>query len=481
MKVFFEEIPENLSDEEINEYLDLIDNEKKDSVLKKPERGQTDTLFANMIAKREIAKLLGCEMKEVRFSFGKNGKPILQNDSDIHFNISHSGKYAAVAIADKPVGVDIEQIRNVGAAVINRVCTEDEKEYLEKSEDKDRDFIKLWTLKECAVKASGAGLADNLKNHSFNISGEKTIYLGRASEIFVSQEIEGYILSAVVIAPKREKTQEELIRRSITKKFRKTIWNNFIGAIKDYELILPCDRIAVCISGGKDSMLLALCIKELIAHSQIPFEAKYIVMDPGYNAQNKEKIMSNAEKLGLDVHIFEAPIFDYVSKQDGSPCYLCARMRRGYLYKQAHELGCNKIALGHHFDDVIETTLLNLFYGSEIKTMMPKLKSTSYPGMELIRPLYCVKEENIKKWAKYNDLEFIRCACRFTEKYEELGLDDEQSHKREEIKSLIAEMRKNNDYVDMSIFKSVHNVNLSTIVAYRDKDGGELCKFTEKY
>ncbi|MBQ7654754.1 MAG: 4'-phosphopantetheinyl transferase superfamily protein [Clostridia bacterium] len=481
MKLFYEAIPESISEEKKIEYLDLIDDERKDSVLKKIERGQLETLYANMLAKRELAKILGCEMKDVRFTFGKNGKPLLKNEENLFFNISHSGSYAAVAIAEKPVGVDIEKIRSVSESVINRVCTDSEKAFLETSEDKNRDFIKLWTLKECAVKASGAGLADNLKNHAFDISEGKAVSTGRQSEIFVSEEIDGYILSAMTISPKKEKTREELIRRSVTKKFRKTIWNNFIGAVKDYELISPGDKIAVCISGGKDSMLLAVCIKELIAHSQIPFEAKYMVMDPGYNEMNRLKILSNAEALGLEIHIFDAPIFDYVSKQDGSPCYLCARMRRGYLYKQAQELGCNKIALGHHFDDVIETTLLNLFYGSEIKTMMPKLKSTNFPGMELIRPLYCVKEESIKKWAQYNDLEFIRCACRFTEQFEALGLEDEQSHKREEIKALIAKMRENNEYVDTSIFKSMHNVNLSTIVAYREKDGGDLCKFTENY
>lgn len=481
MKVFYEAIPEKLNAQEKENYLRLIDEERIDAVLKKIERGQIETLYANMLAKRELSKILGCAIDEVVFSFGKNGKPLLENDKDICFSISHSGKYAAVAVADKPVGVDVEKIKPVSPSVINRVCTDSEKDFLEKSDNIDRDFIKLWTLKECAVKASGAGLADNLKNHTFDISGQTALSPGRKSEIFVSEEIDGYILSAVAVSPKKEKTRAETIRRSVTKKFRKSIWNNFIGAVKDYELISPGDRIAVCISGGKDSMLLAVCVKELLAHSQIPFEAKYIVMDPGYNKENREKILSNAETLGLDVHIFEAPIFDYVSKQDGSPCYLCARMRRGYLYKQAQELGCNKIALGHHFDDVIETTLLNLFYGSEIKTMMPKLKSTNYPGMELIRPLYCVKEESIKKWAQYNDLEFIRCACRFTEKFEALGLQDEQSHKREEIKALIAEMRKNNKYVDTSIFKSMHNVNLSTVIAYRDRDGGELCKFTEKY
>ncbi|MBQ6624397.1 MAG: tRNA 2-thiocytidine biosynthesis protein TtcA [Clostridia bacterium] len=321
-----------------------------------------------------------------------------------------------------------------------------------------------------------------MKNYHFDISSGEAVSLCRKAEIKTIEEIEGYIISAVLPNPKKEKTREEIIRRSITKKFRKEIWNNFVGAVKDYQLINEGDKIAVCISGGKDSMLLALCIKELIVHSQIPFEAKYMVMDPGYNEENRNKIIENANILGLDIHIFNSPIFDYVAKQDGSPCYLCAKMRRGYLYKQAKELGCNKIALGHHFDDVIETTMLNILYGSEIKTMMPKLKSTNYEGMELIRPLYMVKEDDIIHWSKYNELEFIRCACRFTEEYEKLGLEDvNQSHKREEVKKLIKDLKKNNPYVDMSIFKSVHNVNLSNIVGFRDKDGGKLYKFTENY
>lgn len=481
MKIVYEKLPEVLNEIETEKLLALVDPQRKDAVMKKVERGRIETLYSNMMAKRELAKILGCEIKDVVFSFGENGKPYLENQAGLHFNISHSGEYAAVAIAENPVGVDIEQIRPVSEGVISRVCTDEEREYLRKSDNKDRDFIKLWTLKECAVKASGKGLSDNFKNHSYDLSGETPSSVSKKAEIYIDEGIDGYILSAVVPAPKKEKTRDEIIRRSITKKFRKTIWNNFIGAVKDYELILPGDKIAVCISGGKDSMLLAVCIKELLAHSQIPFEAKYIVMDPGYNSENREKIIQNAKTLGIDIHIFSAPIFDYVVKQDGSPCYLCARMRRGYLYKEAKNLGCNKIALGHHFDDVIETTLLNLFYGSEIKTMMPKLKSTNFEGMELIRPLYAVKEENIIKWAKYNELDFIRCACRFTERYEELGLEDEQSHKREEMKALIAKLRKDNEYVDMSIFKSMHNVNLSTIVAYREKDGGDLCSFTEKY
>ena len=230
-----------------------------------------------------------------------------------------------------------------------------------------------------------------------------------------------------------ERHQE--IERSIIKKFRKTIWNQFVGGIKDYQLIQEGDRIAVCISGGKDSMLLAKCMQHLQKYSEIPFEVQYLVMDPGYNPQNRQKILDNARLLHLPIHLFESPIFEVVDQADGSPCYLCARMRRGYLYKYAQELDCNKIALGHHFDDVVETILMSMFYGAEYKTMMPKLHSTNFSGMELIRPLYLVKESHIIAWRQYNGLDFLQCACRFTEAYENdpVGI----TSKRQETKALI--------------------------------------------
>ncbi len=267
------------------------------------------------------------------------------------------------------------------------------------------------------------------------------------------------------------------IERSIIKKFRKSIWNPFCGALNDYELINEGDKIAVCISGGKDSMILAKCMQELHRHSNIPFEVVYICMDPGYREDNKNLLQKNIEILDIPVEIFNSDIFDIVNTAGGSPCYLCARMRRGALYAKAQSLGCNKIALGHHFDDVIETLLMSMMYSSEIKTMLPKLKSSNFEGLELIRPLYKVKEKDIIAWAKSNSLEFLQCACRFTEDsqiYEGLS-------KRREIKNLIADIKKTNPNVDDNIFRSLHNVNLSQIVGFREADKGELHSFLENY
>lgn len=267
------------------------------------------------------------------------------------------------------------------------------------------------------------------------------------------------------------------IERSIIKKFRKTIWNNFIGAVKEYELIAPGDKIAVCISGGKDSMLLAKCIQQLQRHSEIPFKAEYIVMDPGYNAENRALIEHNAKLMDIPIYIFESDIFSVTERAGGSPCYLCARMRRGCLYSKAKELGCNKIALGHHFNDVIETVLMSMMYSSEIKTMPPKLHSTNFEGMELIRPLYKVKEKDIIAFSNYNGLKFLQCACRFTEN----SVHNEGLSKRKEIKALIEDIKKVNPNVDDNIFRSIHNVNMATIPGWRDRDSGILHSFTENY
>lgn len=267
------------------------------------------------------------------------------------------------------------------------------------------------------------------------------------------------------------------IERSIIKKFRKTIWNNFIGAVKEYELIAPGDKIAVCISGGKDSMLLAKCIQQLQRHSEIPFEAEYIVMDPGYNAENRALIEHNAKLMDIPIYIFESDIFSVTERAGGSPCYLCARMRRGCLYSKAKDLGCNKIALGHHFNDVIETVLMSMMYSSEIKTMPPKLHSTNFEGMELIRPLYKVKEKDIIAFSNYNGLKFLQCACRFTEN----SVRNEGLSKRKEIKALIEDIKKVNPNVDDNIFRSIHNVNMATIPGWRDRDSGTLHSFTENY
>lgn len=272
-----------------------------------------------------------------------------------------------------------------------------------------------------------------------------------------------------------ERYQE--IERSIIKKFRKEIWCKFIKGINEYELIKEGDKVAVCISGGKDSMILAKCMQMLQKHSKIPFEVEFLVMDPGYNEYNREVVIANAKELNIPIHIFDTQIFDIVAEVDDSPCYLCARMRRGYLYKHAQELGCNKIALGHHFDDVIETTLMSMLYSGEIKTMMPKLHSTNYEGMELIRPLYMVKESEIIAWARYNDLKFIQCACRFTENCS-LG-DTGGGSKRQEMKTLVKKFRQTNSNIEMNIFRSVHNVNLNTVLGYRKDD--KFYNFLDEY
>ncbi len=270
----------------------------------------------------------------------------------------------------------------------------------------------------------------------------------------------------------------EEIEKTIIKNYRKEIWSKFVKGICDYDMIQEGDRIAVCISGGKDSMLMAKCFQELKKHRKIDFDLEFIVMNPGYNEANKQKIIDNGKILNIPINMFETDIFNRVVNIEDSPCYLCARMRRGYLYEKAKELGCNKIALGHHFNDVIETILMGMFYGAQMQTMMPKLKSTSHPGMELIRPLYLIKEEDIIKWAEKNNLEFIRCACRFTEIYHETGNADGKS-KREEMKTLIKEMKKIYDNIDVNIFNSVQNVNLSTIISYQQ--GNKKHHFLDDY
>ena len=273
----------------------------------------------------------------------------------------------------------------------------------------------------------------------------------------------------------RELEIYESVERSIIKKYRKQIWNPFIIAIKQYELIKENDKIAVCISGGKDSMLMAKLMQQLQKHSDFPFELEYLVMDPGYNVENRAKIESNAGLLHIPIKIFETNIFKVANKAEKSPCYLCARMRRGHLYKQAQLLGCNKIALGHHFNDVIETTLIGMFYGSQLQSMPPKLHSTNFEGMELIRPMYCIREDSILAWQRYNKLEFIQCACRFTEKAE----TEVASSKRQEIKNLIRELKRTNPNIENSIFNSIHSVCLDTMVGY--KSNGIEHSFLDTY
>ena len=259
--------------------------------------------------------------------------------------------------------------------------------------------------------------------------------------------------------------------RDIIKLYRKELWSKFTRAVNEYRLILPGDKIAVCISGGKDSFLMAKLFQELMAHGERNFEALFLTMDPGYNEKNRDLIRENALKLGVELTRFESSIFEIVDKNEGSPCYPCARMRRGALYSHAKELGCNKIALGHHYDDVIETILMGMLYGGQIQTMMPKLHSTNFEGMELIRPMYLIREEDIKHWCNYNELKFIACACKMTEK-RDAAVNPGDVSKRAEIKGLIRELREKSPYIESNIFKSVENVHLNAIISYKTNKTG---------
>ena len=281
----------------------------------------------------------------------------------------------------------------------------------------------------------------------------------------------GWLLNLMQKEQPGEKENERAreIEKSIRKKFHKVLFSRFAKAINEYDMIQENDKIAVCISGGKDSMLMAKLFQELKRHNKFPFELVFLVMDPGYSEANRKIIENNAKLMDIPITIFESQIFDAVYDIEDSPCYLCARMRRGYLYSHAKELGCNKIALGHHFDDVIETTLMGMLYGGQIQGMMPKLHSTNYPGMELIRPLYLVREDDIKAWRDYNGLHFIQCACKFTDTC--TTCNNGQNHsKRQETKELIRELKKSNPDVEKCIFSSVENVNIDTVLAYK-KDG----------
>ena len=277
-----------------------------------------------------------------------------------------------------------------------------------------------------------------------------------------------YQLTRVTMEDDSRKERTEQIEKSLIKKFRKPIWSRFTKALHDYEMIKDGDKIAVCISGGKDSMLLAKLFQELYRHGKRNFGLVFLCMNPGYNEENWRIIQENAKLLDIPLTTFETQIFDSVAEVDKNPCYLCARMRRGYLYSKAKELGCNKIALGHHFDDVIETTLMGMLYSGKVETMMPKLHSKNFEGMELIRPMYMVREADIKAWRDYNHLHFIQCACRFTERCATCG--GEKGSKRDEMKELIAELRKRCDTIDMNIFNSVHNINLKTVIGYHKGD-----------
>lgn len=346
-------------------------------------------------------------------------------------------------------------------------------------------------------------------NGSINISGEAMLenvddYIGRKLLLYckrgeTSLEIAqtlyehgidvvslkgGYIawLMADMKKMSEEKSDADFaaeVEESIRKRFKKSIWSKFTKAINEYELVKEGDCVAVCISGGKDSMLMAKLFQELKRHNKFPFEVKFLIMDPGYSPENRKLIENNAKRLNIPVTIFESDIFESVFNVEKSPCYLCARMRRGHLYSKAKELGCNKIALGHHYDDVIETILMGMLYGAQMQTMMPKLHSTNFEGMELIRPLYLIREDDIKAWRDANNLKFIQCACKFTDTCSSCAEDGQSKSKRLEVKKLIAELKKTNPFVEGNIFKSVENVNLSTIVAY--KQNGVRHHFLDTY
>ena len=330
---------------------------------------------------------------------------------------------------------------------------------------------------------------EQFDNHINEIPKEKPVYLicytgQKSDEIAERLSEEGYEIYSIEngyhsylrlkLKQLMEQGEEEQsvtckdVERSIVKKFRKQIWRPFVKAINEYDMIQDGDRIAVCISGGKDSMLMAKLFQELERHGRKNFDVVFLVMNPGYNELNYQTILDNAKLLNVPITVFQSDIFDTVAKDDigGSPCYLCARMRRGHLYSKAKELGCNKIALGHHFDDVIEKIVMGMLYGGQIQTMMPKLHSTNFEGMELIRPLYLVREDNIKHWRDYNKLHFIQCACRFTESCASCG-GTEKGSKRAEVKALIKMLAEKDPVVEMNIFRSVENVNLNTVIAYK--------------
>lgn len=312
--------------------------------------------------------------------------------------------------------------------------------------------------------------------------GEKSEETARIlqSEGYDAQSLEGgfgaWLLDKMSMTDENEKAFE--VEKSLRKKFRKEIWSKFTKAVNTYELVKPGDKIAVCISGGKDSMLMAKCFQELKLHDKFDFDVKFLVMDPGYSPRNRQVIEENARILNIPITVFESDIFESVYNIEKSPCYLCARMRRGHLYAYAKELGCNKITLGHHYDDVIETILMGMLYGAQVQTMMPKLHSTNFEGMELIRPLYLVREDDIKAWRDYNGLNFIQCACKFTDTCTTCNNEENQS-KRVEIKELIKTLKQVNPHVESNIFRSVENVNIDTVIAY--KQNGVKHNFLDEY
>lgn len=333
-----------------------------------------------------------------------------------------------------------------------------------------------------AIKGAIASSVEELEENPPEEKGKKIIICcsrGRVSrdvaenlceQGYDAVSLKGGYIAWLMAEIKKQEADEicDSVEKSLRKKFHKNIFSKFAKAINQYELVKEGDRIAVCISGGKDSMLMAKLFQELLKHGKANFELVFLVMNPGYNEDNWKIIQDNAKVLGIPLTVFETQIFDTVADIDKNPCYLCARMRRGYLYSHAKELGCNKIALGHHFDDVIETILMGMFYGGKVETMMPKLHSQNFEGMELIRPMYLIKEDDIIAWRDYNQLNFIQCACRFTENCVSCG--GGRGSKRDEMKELIKEFRKQGDIIEKNIFRSVHNVNLRTIIGYHKDD-----------
>ncbi len=370
------------------------------------------------------------------------------------------------------------------------------------ADDRDRQIIDVRSLEEFEEETLKGAVHipwQEFEEHTADLAKDKPIYLlcysGEHSEDIAQEYTEkGYEIYSILhgyqamvryqlqqFMAKEEEAKERTkeIERSIVKKFRKDIWRKFTKAINEYDMIQDGDKIAVCISGGKDSMLMAKLFQELSRHGKHNFTCEYLVMNPGYNDENYQRILDNAKLLGIPITVFESSIYDIVAGEEiDNPCYLCARMRRGYLYSKAKELGCNKIALGHHFDDVIETILMGMLYGGQVQTMMPKVHSTNFEGMELIRPLYLVREEDIIHWSRYNGLRFILCACRLTDSCSIVG-GTETGSKRAEIKALIKELKKTNPFVEKNIFRSVENVNLRTVVAY--KEDGVKHSFLEWY
>lgn len=349
--------------------------------------------------------------------------------------------------------IDIREAMEVSLGAIPDAINVDRNTIEESPEiDKDKKLIIV-----CSKGLTSEDVADRLVEEGYDAVSLKGGYLA-------------WLIESMQEESKEDKATDFAldVEVSLRKKFRKNIWCRFTKAINDYELVKEGDCIAVCISGGKDSMLMAKLFQELKLHNKFEFQVKFLVMDPGYSPANRQVIEENAKKLGIPITIFESDIFESVFDVEKNPCYLCARMRRGHLYHFAQELGCNKIALGHHYDDVIETILMGMLYGAQVQTMMPKLHSTNFEGMELIRPMYLIREDDIKAWRDYNGLRFIQCACKFTDTC--TSCNNENRSKRVEIKELIAELKKTNPYVEGNIFKSVENVNLSTVVAYK-KDG----------